>query len=62
MGEGREGIASSSENNGLRSCREAHDVAGLPQEDRGGAKGEMGEVQGGAEAGCVKSWRKTRTR
>jgi hypothetical protein len=53
MGEGSEGIAASSggsENNGLGSC-EAHHVGISPQEDRGGSKSEMGEVEGRAEEG-----------
>jgi len=54
MGEGAEGIAASSrgsENNGLGSC-EAHHVGISPQEDCGGAAGEVGEDTGEAEEGC----------
>ena len=62
MGNGREGIAASGlEINKLGSCREAHHVAGRPQEDRRCSEGEMGEGQGWKEVG-VKSQPKNRAR
>ncbi len=51
MGEGSKGIATSSrssENNWLSIC-EAHHVDFSPEEDRGGAAGEVVEVEGGGE-------------
>ena len=54
MGKDGEGMAASdTENDDLDLCREAHDVAGRPQEDRRRSKGEMGEDEGGAEEGGV---------
>ena len=49
MDEGSEGIASS-QNNGLGSS-EAHHVSISPQEDCGGAKGEVGEGERAEEEG-----------
>jgi hypothetical protein len=60
MGEGSEWIAASSggsENNWVGTC-EAHHVGISPQEDRGGAKVTLGEV----EEGGVASGGKTRDR
>ena len=52
-GEGPHYIAgNSSENDGLGTC-EAHHVGISPQEDRGGAASEVGEVQS-SEEGKVK--------
>jgi hypothetical protein len=46
MGKGSEWIAASG-----GGTREAHHVGSRPQEDRGSAKGEVGEGEGGAEEG-----------
>lgn len=58
MGEGSKGIAVSSrdsENNRLGIC-EAHHVDFSPEEDRGGAAGEVVEVEGGGEeGGCLEA-------
>ncbi len=58
MGEGSKGIATSSrssENNWLGIC-EAHHVDFSPEEDRGGAAGEVVEVEGGGEeSGCLEA-------
>jgi hypothetical protein len=58
MGEGSKGIAVSSrgsENNWLGIC-EAHHVDFSPEEDRGGAAGEVVEVEGGGEeGGCLEA-------
>jgi hypothetical protein len=50
MGEGSEGTRACSENNWLGSCK-AHHFGRRTQEDRGCAKGEVGDVQGWAEGG-----------
>jgi hypothetical protein len=50
MGEVSEWIEASEGYDGLGSCQ-THHVGVSPQEDRGGAAGEMGEGQGGEEKG-----------
>jgi hypothetical protein len=59
MGEGEGGIAASSEGseNNWRFTHEAHNVDFSPQEDRGGAAGEMGEAESGEEGGVKHSAR-----
>jgi hypothetical protein len=55
MVKGSKGIEAScgdSENDGL-GTREAHHVSVSPQEDRGGAAGEMGAGEGGEEESGV---------
>jgi len=54
VGARSKGIATS-ENDGLGSCK-AHNVGFSPQEDRGGAKGKVGEVQGCEEEGGIELW------
>jgi hypothetical protein len=53
VGEDSEGNAPRcrGDENNCHGSREAHDVGISPQEDRGGAKGEVGEGEGGAEEG-----------
>ena len=50
MGEGSEGSEASEDGGGLGSC-ETHHVDFSPQEDCDGAKGTLGEGEGGAEEG-----------
>jgi hypothetical protein len=50
MGEGSEGSEASEDSGGHGSC-ETHHVDFSPQEDCGGAKGTLGEGEGGAEEG-----------
>lgn len=54
MGEHSETVAANGggENNGLGSSQ-AHHVGISPQENRGGAKGTVGEVQSGEEEGGI---------
>jgi hypothetical protein len=49
------------ENDTLKDC-EAHYVSLSPQENRGCSKSEVGEVQGAAKKGGVKSRRENRAR
>jgi hypothetical protein len=48
--QGTEANSSGSETRCLGTC-EAHDVGVSPQEDCGGTKGTVGEVEGGEEEG-----------
>jgi hypothetical protein len=57
MGKGSERTeaSSGSKPNGFGSC-EAHHVRISPQEDRGGAEGEVGEGEGSPEEGGIELW------
>jgi len=64
MGEGAEWIAARGgydENDRLSDCK-AHHVGIRPQKDRRRSKSEVGEGQGAAKEGSVKSRRKNRAR